>query len=98
MTIQDHIGPNRIIQDYAGQYRTIQAGVHILQIYGNLFPKFMRKSRQIYGDLFPKFMRKSRHFRISLHLVRAPILVRIFINGLNSPFPLPSLWIISVYQ
>ena len=43
------------------------AGVHILQIFGDLFPKFMRKSRQIYGDLFPKFMRKSRHFRISLH-------------------------------
>ena len=62
---------------------SVKAGVHILQIYGNLFPKFMRK---------------SRHFRISLHLVRAPILVRIFINGLNSPFPLPSLWIISVYQ
>ena len=75
-----------------------EPGVHILQIYGDLFPKFMRKSRQIYGDLFPKFMRKLRHFRISLHLVRAPILVRIFINGLNSPFPLPSLWIISVYQ
>ena len=37
------------------------AGVHILQIYGNLFPKFMRKLPQIDGYLFPKFMRKSRH-------------------------------------
>ena len=40
------------------------AGVHILQIDGDLFPKFMRKSRPIDGDLFPKFMRKSRHFWI----------------------------------
>ena len=48
-------------------YSSSTPGVHILQIYGDLFPKFMRKSRQIYGDLFPKFMRKSRHFWMSLH-------------------------------
>ena len=39
-------------------------GAHILQIYGDVFPKFMRKLRQIDGDLFPIFMRKSRHFWI----------------------------------
>ena len=42
------------------------AGEHILQIDCDLFPKFMRKSRQIDGDLFPNFMRKSRHFWIHL--------------------------------
>ena len=39
-------------------------GVHILQIDGNLFPKFMHKLRQIDGDLFPNFMCKLRHFWI----------------------------------
>ena len=40
----------------------IESGVNISQLYGDLFPKFMRKSRHIYGNLFPKFMRKLRHF------------------------------------
>ena len=38
--------------------------VHNLQMYGDLFPKFLRKLQQIDGDLFPKFMRKSRHIYI----------------------------------
>ena len=42
----------------------LNTGVRILQIYGNLFLKLMRKSRQIHSDFFPKFMRKSRHFWI----------------------------------
>ena len=39
-----------------------KAGEHILQIDGDLFPKFIRKSRQIDGYLFPKSMCKSQHF------------------------------------
>ena len=42
-----------------------KTGVHILQIYGDLFPKFMRKLQQIHGDLSPKFMRKLQHFLVT---------------------------------
>ena len=45
-------------------YHYQQAGVHILQIDGDLFPKFLRNSQQINGDFFPKSMRKLRHFWI----------------------------------
>ena len=44
---------------HENDFETPPPGVHFLQIDGNLFPKFKRKSRQIDGDLFPKFMRKS---------------------------------------
>ena len=71
LTFTDRVGVGGWLEKWGiklSQLSTqLKSGVHILQIYGDLFPKFMRKSRQIYGDLFPKFMRKSRHFRISLH-------------------------------
>ena len=55
---------NFLKNDHFWERRRWSGMVHILQIDGDLFPKFMRKSRQIYGDLFPRFMRKLRYFSI----------------------------------